>query len=290
MGFVVAAFYRFVGLGDCSALRGEVLARAQGLGICGTILLATEGINGTIAGSAEAIEGLFEFLRLIPGLAGLSYRASAATQQPFSRMKVKVKREIVTLGQPQADPAKQVGTYVKPGDWNRLVDDPEVLVIDTRNGFEVSVGSFEGAVNPGTLSFSEFPTYVAENLDPQRHQRIAMFCTGGIRCEKASSYLLSQGFDQVYHLEGGILSYLEQVPEAESRWAGECYVFDERVAVGHGLVEGSYSACTSCGHPLSEGDRQSPAYEVNFTCPYCVDKLTEGQRLSFDMRRRQLGA
>lgn len=291
MAFVVAAFYRFVGMGDIQGLREVLQQRCEDLGICGTILLAAEGINGTIAGERAGIEGIFEFLRSRPGLEGLGYRESMAQERPFSRLKVKVKREIVTLGQPMADPTQQVGTYVSPQDWNAIVDDPDVIVIDTRNDYEVGIGSFVGAVNPGTRSFREFPAFAVENLDPEKQPKVAMFCTGGIRCEKASAYLLSQGFEEVYHLQGGILSYLEQVPEEESRWEGECYVFDERVSVVHGLAEGTYDACTSCGHPLSEADCQSQDYVAGLHCPHCVGNLTEDQRSRFQMRleQRRLG-
>jgi UPF0176 protein len=268
MAFVVAAFYRFVGMGDIQGLREVLQQRCEDLGICGTILLAAEGINGTIAGERAGIEGIFEFLRSRPGLEGLGYRESMAQERPFSRLKVKVKREIVTLGQPMADPTQQVGTYVSPQDWNAIVDDPDVIVIDTRNDYEVGIGSFV-----------------------KQQPKVAMFCTGGIRCEKASAYLLSQGFEEVYHLQGGILSYLEQVPEEESRWEGECYVFDERVSVVHGLAEGTYDACTSCGHPLSEADCQSQDYVAGLHCPHCVGNLTEDQRSRFQMRleQRRLG-
>jgi UPF0176 protein len=257
-----------------------------GLGVCGTVLLAAEGINGTIAGTEAGIAAVFEFLRSLPGLEGLGYRRSLAEAMPFPRMKVKVKQEIVTFGQ-AVDPTSAVGTYVSPQDWNALIDDPEVLVIDTRNEYEVAVGSFVGAMNPETVAFREFPDFVAEKLDPSKHTKVAMFCTGGIRCEKASSYLVSQGFGEVYHLQGGILNYLEQVPEAESRWRGECFVFDERVTVLHGLVQGSYVDCKSCGYPLSEAERGSPDYVVGLHCPYCVSRLTDDQRSRFQMRREQ---
>jgi UPF0176 protein len=286
MAFVVAAFYRFVGMGDCEGLQRELLDRSKALGVCGTVLLAGEGINGTIAGDEAGIAGMFEFLRSLPGLEGLSYRRSLAEEMPFPRMKVKVKKEIVTFGQ-AVDPTRAVGTYVSPQDWNALMDDPEVLVLDTRNEYEVAVGSFDGAMNPETVAFREFPDFVAEKLDPGKHTKVAMFCTGGIRCEKASSYLVSQGFGEVYHLEGGILSYLEQVPESESRWRGECFVFDERVTVVHGLAQGSYVDCKSCGYPLSGEERATSDYVVGLHCPYCVSRLTDDQRSRFQMRREQ---
>jgi UPF0176 protein len=205
----------------------------------------------------------------------------------FAQLKVKVKREIVTFGQPQANPSQQVGTYVQPADWNQVISDPEVLVIDTRNDFEVGVGSFRGAVNPKTESFREFPAYV-EQLDPDKHQKVAMFCTGGIRCEKASSYMLSQGFATVYHLEGGILKYLETVAPEDSLWEGECYVFDQRVTVTHGLQAGSYSNCAGCGHPVAREAMQSPYYEAGISCPHCYDKLSADQLQRFRERKKQL--
>lgn len=241
MTIKVAALYRFVPLPDHAALRAPLLALCEKLAVRGTLLLADEGINGTVAGEAEAIDQLIGELRsgvLFGGrLAGLDVKLSSAAAMPFKRLKVKAKREIVAFDGGATDPAQRVGTYVAPADWNALIDDPDVLVIDTRNAFEVAIGTFEGAADPATTTFGEFRDYVAGNLDPARHKRIAMFCTGGIRCEKASAYLLDKGFAEVFHLKGGILNYLEQTPEAESRWRGGCFVFDERVALGHGLAE-----------------------------------------------------
>jgi len=237
----VAALYRFVPLPDHVALQPELLALCEELGIRGTLLLAPEGINGTVAGQSAAIDRLIAALREGPlfggRLAGLDVKLSAASAMPFKRLKVKAKREIVAFDGGETDPARRVGTYVAPADWNALIDDPDVLVIDTRNAFEVAIGTFEGATDPATTTFGEFRDYVAGKLDPARHRRIAMFCTGGIRCEKASAYLLDRGFAEVFHLKGGILNYLASVPEAESRWRGGCFVFDERVALGHGLAE-----------------------------------------------------
>jgi UPF0176 protein len=239
MSLKVAALYQFVSLPDFADLRQPLLDLCNGLGIRGTLLLAPEGINGTVAGENEAIDRLMAEFRsgaLFGGrLDNLELKFSTARDMPFGRMKVRLKREIVTLKQPAADPARQVGTYVEPTDWNALVADPDVVVIDTRNAFEVALGTMKGAVDPGTARFSDFPDFVSNRLDPSRHRRVAMFCTGGIRCEKASSYLLSQGFPEVYHLKGGILRYLEDVPAGQSLWQGECFVFDEREALGHGL-------------------------------------------------------
>ncbi len=237
----VAALYRFVPLPDHAALQPGLRALCEGLGIKGTLLLAPEGINGTVAGEADAVDQLIHALRRGPlfggRLAELDVKFSAASTMPFKRLKVKAKREIVAFDGGATDPARRAGTYVAPADWNALIDDPDVLVIDTRNAFEVAIGTFEGAADPATTTFGEFRDYVAEKLDPARHRRIAMFCTGGIRCEKASAYLLDKGFAEVFHLKGGILDYLAAVPEAESRWRGGCFVFDERVALGHGLAE-----------------------------------------------------
>ena len=242
MSYKVAALYQFLPLPDFRELREPLRARCDALGIKGTLLLASEGLNGTIAGSAGAIDMLIDELRDGPLFGGrldnLELKFSSAAAMPFKRMKVRLKKEIVTLGDPATDPTARVGTYVDPGAWNTLINDENTLLIDTRNAFEVAMGTFDGAVDPKLSRFSDFRDFVARELDPAKHRKIAMFCTGGIRCEKASSYLLALGFDEVYHLKGGILKYLEHVPETESRWTGECFVFDERIALGHGLVEG----------------------------------------------------
>ncbi|MBM6594650.1 oxygen-dependent tRNA uridine(34) hydroxylase TrhO [Microvirga pudoricolor] len=241
MTYKVAALYQFVSLPEFREIREPLDRFCAARGIRGTLLLAQEGVNGTVAGSSEAIDALIAAMTTGPLFGGrldnLELKFSTARDMPFRRLKVRLKKEIVTLGAPQTDPTRQVGTYVDPADWNTLLDTPDLILIDTRNDFEVAMGSFEGAVDPRTVKFSEFKDFVAQNLDPKTHRKIAMFCTGGIRCEKASSYMLSQGFEEVFHLKGGILKYLEQVPEAESRWRGDCFVFDERVALGHGLKE-----------------------------------------------------
>ena len=241
MTYKVAALYQFVPLPDFRELKDPLHRLCQDLGIRGTLLLAHEGINGTVAGLDEAVDILMAELRSGPLFAGrldnLELKYSTASEMPFKRMKVRLKKEIVTLGDPQTDPLRRVGTYVSPAEWNRLMDEPGIVVLDTRNDFEVGMGTFAGAVDPRIARFSEFKDFVRDQLDPARHKRVAMFCTGGIRCEKASSYMLAQGFEEVFHLKGGILKYLEDVPQTESRWDGECFVFDERVALGHGLVE-----------------------------------------------------
>ncbi|GAB4381071.1 MAG: rhodanese-related sulfurtransferase [Elainellaceae cyanobacterium] len=288
MTLVVATFYKFVSLPDAAEKRLPLLSFCQAQGICGTILLATEGINGTIAGSRAGIDATLGFLRTDPRFADLEHRESCAAKPPFNRMKVRLKREIVTLGQPEVDPNQQVGTYVDPKDWNTLISDPETIVIDTRNAYEVEIGTFKGAHNPQTDSFREFPTYVQQQLDPQRHKKVAMYCTGGIRCEKASSFLLSQGFQEVYHLKGGILKYLEEVPPEDSLWQGECFVFDYRVAVQHQLELGTHDLCRACGHPISESEQASPQYQEGISCPHCYADLTEEKRRRQIMRQQQL--
>jgi UPF0176 protein len=268
---VVVAFYKFVTLPDYAELRAPLLEVARTHSVKGTVLLAEEGINSTLSGPPAGIEAVLGYLRQDPRLADLVVKYSAAETATFDRLKVRLKREIVTLGQPQVDPTRKVGTYVAPADWNALIADPDVLLIDTRNAYEVGIGTFKSAVNPNTRSFSEFPAYVEEHLHPARKRKIAMFCTGGIRCEKASSYLLSQGFEEVYHLEGGILKYLETVPPEASLWQGECYVFDQRVALGHGLSPGTHDACRACGYPISAADKSSPAFREGEACPHCAD-------------------
>lgn len=285
---VVVTFYKFVKLPDFAAKQEPLLSYCHAQGIRGTILLAAEGINGTIAGSTPAIDSVFSFLRADPRLADLEYKQSHANSPPFDRMKVRLKKEIVTLGLPEIDPSDRVGTYVTPKDWNKLISDPEVIVIDTRNDYEVSIGTFKGAKNPQTTSFREFPDYVNHHLDPNKNKKVALFCTGGIRCEKATSLMMSRGFQEVYHLKGGILKYLEEVPEAESLWQGECFVFDQRIAVDHGLEVGSHEMCRSCGHPIAESDKTSPHYQEGISCPYCFEHLTPEKRAKQEAKQRQI--
>ena len=285
---VVAAIYKFVRLDDCAALRSPLQARCDELGITGTLLLATEGINGTIAGTRSGIDQILTYLRSDPRLADLEHKESTASLPPFYRMKVKVKNEIVTMGVPGIDPTERVGQYVRPEDWNALISDPDVLLIDTRNDYEVEVGTFQSAVDPRITTFREFPDYVKTHIDPQHKPRIAMFCTGGIRCEKASAYMLQQGFAEVYHLQGGILKYLENVPEEESLWQGECFVFDQRVAVGQGLAPGHYELCYGCSRPVSAEDKASEKYQAGISCPDCFDALTDEKRATALERQRQV--
>jgi UPF0176 protein len=263
----VSAFYKFVAIDDCRALRDELLAIAVQHEIKGTILVAEEGINATVSGADAGAAALLAYLRNDPRFATLVSKESYASEHPFKRLKVKIKPEIVTIGAPEANPARHVGTYVAPADWNALISDPEVIVIDTRNAYEVDIGTFQGAIDPRTSSFGEFPDYVKQNLDPARDRKVAMFCTGGIRCEKASAYLLSLGFPKVYHLEGGILKYLETVPASESLWKGECFVFDERVALEHGVKVGSHSLCPDCGYPVAKAEAASGETP---RCPHCA--------------------
>jgi UPF0176 protein len=272
--YKVMAVYKFASLPDCEILKAPLAEFCCGKGIKGTLILAPEGINGTVAGAPDTIDALAEFLfRSGPfgtRLAGAEVKYSFADAAPFLRMKVRVKPEIVTLRAPEADPSQQVGTYVEAGDWNALIERNDVVLVDTRNDYEVGLGTFQRALDPHTANFTEFKDYVAKNLDPARDKKVAMFCTGGIRCEKASSYLLSQGFEEVFHLKGGILKYLETVPESESRFSGECFVFDERVSVGHGLELGTATLCRACRHPLTETDRRHADYVEGVSCPYCV--------------------
>ncbi len=284
----VAALYRFSRFDDPAALRAPLLAACDGQGIKGTILLAREGINGTIAGTGAGIAAVLAHIRTLPGCADIEVKYSSAATMPFHRMKVRLKREIVTMGQPDIDPLADVGHYVAPADWNALIDAPDTIVIDTRNDYEVKIGSFSGAIDPKTRSFSEFPDWFRANRAEIGTKKVAMFCTGGIRCEKATAFLKAEGIDQVYHLKGGILKYLEHVPPAESRWQGECFVFDERVAVGHGLAPGTHDLCRACRMPISAEDRQSPDYVKGVSCPACAATRDADQRAGYAERHRQV--
>ena len=285
---VVAALYKFVTLDDYRALREPLLEHCREAGARGTLLLAREGINGTIAGSREAIDSVLARLREDPRLASLDVKESFDDHMPFYRMKVKLKKEIVTMGVADIDPNEQVGQYVDPEEWNRLISDPEVLLIDTRNDYECDIGTFRGALDPRTTSFREFPAYVRSELDPAKQKKVAMFCTGGIRCEKASAFMLREGFEEVYHLRGGILKYLEEVPEDESAWQGECFVFDNRVAVDHQLRKGHYDQCYGCRHPITEQDKAADSYQKGVCCPYCFDTLSAKQKSLFRERQKQI--
>jgi len=284
----ICALYKFVRLENYKSLQAPLLAKMNNLEVKGTLLLAAEGINGTISGSKFAIEQVLGFLAENEGLANISHKESYADENPFHRTKVKLKKEIVTMGVEGIDPNQVVGTYVKPQDWNALISDPEVLLVDTRNDYEVEIGTFEGALNPDTETFREFPKYVKDNLDKTKHKKVAMFCTGGIRCEKSTAYLKEQGFEEVYHLEGGILKYLEEVPSEETMWQGECFVFDGRVAVNHGLEQGQYDQCFACRFPLTEQEKQNEHYIKGVSCHRCHDKVSEKQRNRFAERERQI--
>ncbi|MDX1749798.1 MAG: rhodanese-related sulfurtransferase [Methylophaga sp.] len=285
---VVCALYEFVTLDDYAAIKPSLLKFMLDHEVRGTLLLAQEGINGTVSGSRQSIDALLDYLRADSRLKDLSYKESYTDTPPFLRSRVKLKREIVTMGVEGIDPKQSVGTYIKPKDWNKLISDPEVLLVDTRNDYEVEVGTFKNAVNPHTESFREFPEYVKQHLDPQKHKKVAMFCTGGIRCEKSTAYLKEQGFEEVYHLEGGILKYLEDVPEQESLWEGECFVFDERVTVNHSLEKGEYDQCHACRLPITEEDKQSEKYQRGVSCPHCFDKTTDDQKARYAEREKQI--
>ena len=286
------AFYGFTAMEGLPALQQELKALAEQGCVRGTILLAEEGVNGTISGPDAGVTAVLDRLRQLPGLGGLEAKFSRAEQQTFHRLKVRLKREIVTMGCPTVKPAEQVGTYVPPEQWNALIADPDTLVVDTRNRYEVEVGSFAGAIDPGTESFREFPAWVEQTLRPlveeTQPKAIAMFCTGGIRCEKSTAYLLQQGFENVHHLQGGILRYLEEIPEARSSWQGECYVFDQRVSVNHQLQPGSYSLCHACGLPVSPAQRLEPSYREGISCPHCIDRFSDADRERFAERQRQM--
>lgn len=284
----VSALYRFARFDDPHALRAPLLAIARKAGIKGTLLLAGEGINGTIAGAPAAIDRVIAHIRALPGCADLSLKHSWAEAMPFHRLKVKVKREIVTMGV-TVDPLTDAGTYVAPAAWNALIADPETLVIDTRNDYEVAVGTFAGAVDPKTAGFADFPAWFRDRRDTllAGKKRVAMFCTGGIRCEKSTAFLKAEGVEQVHHLDGGILRYLEEVPAADSAWQGECFVFDQRVAVGHGLAPGTHVLCFACRMPVSPEDRASPAYVEGVSCPACIGERSEAERASYAERHRQ---
>ncbi len=284
----ICALYKFVRLDAFEALREPLINKMTSVEVKGTLLLAAEGINGTIAGSQAGIDTVLAFLNEQPGLDNIVHKESYAQTNPFHRTKVKLKTEIVTMGVEGIDPNQVVGTYVKPKDWNALISDPEVVLVDTRNDYEIEIGTFKNAINPNTATFREFPEYVEKNLDKNKHKKVAMYCTGGIRCEKSTAYLKEQGFEEVYHLEGGILKYLEEVPSAETMWQGECFVFDGRVAVNHDLEQGQYDQCFACRFPLTEAEKESEHYIEGVSCHRCYDKVTEAQRSRYAERQRQI--
>ena len=285
---VVTALYHFVRLENFQALRQPLLDVMLANEVKGTLLLANEGINGTIAGSRTGIDAVLNWIRQDQRLAGVDSKESYTDEMPFYRSKVKLKKEIVTMGIEGIDPKEVVGTYVDPKDWNALISDPDVVLVDTRNDYEYNIGSFKNAINPNTETFREFPEYVKQNLNPGKHKKVAMFCTGGIRCEKSTAYLKEQGFDEVYHLKGGILKYLENVPKEDTLWQGECFVFDNRVAVNHDLEKGQYDQCYACRYPITEADKLSPHYEQGVSCHHCYDQTTAEQRAQFAEREKQM--
>lgn len=285
---VVCALYKFAVLNDYRELRQPLLDLMLEQDVHGTLLLAREGINGTVAGSRAGIDAVRDWLARDGRFEGIDYKESFVDIQPFKRTKVKLKKEIVTMGVDGIDPKRIVGTYVEPQAWNDLISDPEVLLVDTRNQYEVEIGTFRNALNPATETFREFPDYVKQNLDPAKHKKVAMFCTGGIRCEKSTAYLREQGFEEVYHLKGGILKYLEEVPEEQSLWQGECFVFDDRVTVNHRLERGDYDQCHACRRPITEADKQRPEYQRGVSCHRCADSLSEEQKARFAERERQM--
>ena len=286
--YLVAAFYKFVALPDFRELQQGILQTAVDNHVMGTILLADEGINGTVAGPEEGVRNLLDFIRSDERMNDLEHKESWASENPFYRMKVRIKKEIVTLGVEGVSPTKTVGEYIDPEAWNDFINDPDVVVIDTRNDYEVEIGTFKGAVDPETTSFRELPEWVEGQDNLLKGKKIAMFCTGGIRCEKSTSYMKAQGYEDVFHLKGGILKYLETVPKEESLWEGECFVFDQRVSVGHGLEQGPYDLCHACRHPITEQDKKSEQYAKGVSCPKCFDKQSTRQRQRFVERQRQM--
>ncbi|MCX7073770.1 MAG: rhodanese-related sulfurtransferase [Methylococcales bacterium] len=285
---VVCALYKFVTLENYQELRQPLHDVMEKNHVRGTLLLASEGINGTIAGSRHAIDTVIDWLKMDERLNDIDCKESLTDNPPFNRTRVKLKKEIVTMGVEGIDPKRIVGTYVNPNEWNALINNPDVLVVDTRNDYEFQVGTFKNAINPNTQSFREFPEFVKNNLNPQQHKKVAMFCTGGIRCEKSTAFLKEQGFDEVYHLKGGILKYLEEVPAADTLWEGECFVFDERVTVNLALEKGSYDQCNACRMPITEHDKASDKYLQGVSCPHCFDKNTLEQKARFTEREKQM--
>ncbi len=283
----IAALYRFVEIAEPVDMQKTIKEYCLEFGICGTILIAPEGINGTIAGHPESLPQIVEILEDLLEINKGEVKYAEADHKPFRHMKVRLKKEIVTMRQPDVDPTTSVGTYVEPKDWNALINDPDLIMLDTRNDYETAIGMFKGATDPDTKVFTAFADYVEKNLDPKKHKKVAMYCTGGIRCEKASSYMLTQGFEEVYHLKGGILKYLEDVPEEESLWEGSCFLFDRRVGVAHGLKESAHLLCYGCRYPLDPEDTNLDSYEKGVSCKHCIDTLTPEKARAFRMRHQQ---
>ncbi|WP_299751037.1 rhodanese-related sulfurtransferase [uncultured Tateyamaria sp.] len=286
--YIIAALYHFTRFDDPAAIKGPLAALCCGQDVKGTLLLAPEGINGTIAGPRAGIEAVLAHIRALPGCADLEWKESTSKTPPFGKMKVRLKREIVTMGQPDVDPAARVGHYVDPTEWNDLIGREDVAVIDTRNDYEVAIGTFDGAIDPQTRSFGEFPSWWEENKHRFHNKKVAMFCTGGIRCEKSTNYLLGQGVEDVFHLKGGILKYLEEVPAQDSTWQGECFVFDGRVSVGHGLEVGPHQLCHACRRPILPADQARPEYEAGVSCHHCVDETSDEDKARFRERQKQI--
>lgn len=286
--FTVAALYHFTPVAEPDGLRAPLRRICEAGGVKGSLLLAREGINGTIAGPHEGVQAVLAHIRGLPGFETLDWKESPAAEMPFGRLKVRLKREIVTMGQPDVDPTCAAGRYVEPADWNALIQSPDVAVIDTRNAYEVAIGTFEGAVDPETDSFRDFPAWWEANADRFHNKRIAMFCTGGIRCEKSTGYLIGQGVKEVFHLKGGILKYLEEVPPEQSLWRGACFVFDERVSVGHGLAEGPHVLCRACRRALEPDDLTRPEFEEGVSCHHCLEEHSEADRARFRERQKQI--
>jgi len=286
--FLVATFYKFTILDDIATMQKSIETCCNDNGVRGIVLLANEGINSTIAGTQEGVLAVLHFLQKDPRLKGLTWKESSATKQPFRKLRVRLKKEIVTLGVPGIDPERLVGTYVKPEKWNDLISDPNVIVVDTRNDYEVEIGSFKNAINPDITAFGELPQWIDDNLDIEEQPTVAMFCTGGIRCEKSTAFLKEAGVNEVYHLEGGILKYLEIVPEEQSLWDGQCFVFDERVSVGHGLEVGEYELCRACRYPIGEAEISSPYYKEGVSCSRCHSQTTDEQKERYAERQKQI--
>jgi UPF0176 protein len=288
MKYGVTTFYKFVHLADLPELQARLEKKGQELGVIGTILLAPEGINSTIAALPADLDAFMAFLKAMDPFADLEEKRSEADGAPFLRFKVRLKKEIVTMGVPEVDPLKEVGTYVEAGQWNELIEDPDTILIDTRNDYEVAIGKFKGAIDPETPTFRDFPGWARTHLEKKPGQKIAMYCTGGIRCEKATSLLKHMGYDNVYHLKGGILKYLETVPDEQSTWEGSCFVFDQRVGLQHGLSQSEYDLCHGCRNPITPEDREDPRFEEGVACPHCVDTLTEEKKSRLRERQKQI--
>jgi UPF0176 protein len=286
--YTIAALYHFARFDNPEAIKPALLDLCVASKVHGTLLLAKEGINGTIAGPRSGIDAVLAYVKALPGCAGLEWKEATSEQPPFNRMKVRIKREIVTMGQPDVDPRARVGNYVEPEDWNDLIQSEDVVLIDTRNDYEVAIGTFEGAIDPQTESFRDFPAWWEENRERFHNKRVAMFCTGGIRCEKSTNYLLGQGVEDVYHLQGGILRYLEETPQDQSTWQGEGFVFDNRVSVGHGLEEGPHILCHGCRRPILPEDRTRPEYEEGVSCHLCVEETSDADKARFRERQKQI--